>query len=194
MTTQAKSTIDWISLGIIGLVVLLSVGAIGMGLWKQVELKSVDRHWYEDRPGFEEALAEHNKTGKPMVLYFHAPWCQYCKAFNEQVLNTDKMVLFLGKNYIKAKVYPDKTPERALMEQFETTGFPTFFVKYKGSDKFYRVERHENQQPITVDEFIQRVKDAEKIGTGAIVPQLDKAPAMPAGESNGPPELPSGEH
>ena len=175
-----KSIIDWLSLAIVGLIVLVSVGAIGMGMYKQYELRTVDRQWHEDKAGFEEALAEHNKTGKPMVVYFHAPWCPHCKEFNEAILDTDKMVLFLGKNYIKTKIFPEQDAERILMYQFGASGFPTFFIKYANSDKFYRLERGNNRQMFTPDEFIEQMKKAETGEVGLpVVPDFNTIPDMP---------------
>lgn len=84
--------------------------------------------WYEGAEGYTLAVAEYEKTNKPMVVYVEVGWCPYCRKFEKEVLSDPRVAAFM-KDMIKVRVDPEKS-ERAnvIAFQYGVMGFPSFFV------------------------------------------------------------------
>ena len=54
---------------------------------------------YQDAAGYTEALREHQKTGKPVALYFYADWCKYCAQLERGVLSRSQVKQYLETFY-----------------------------------------------------------------------------------------------
>lgn len=121
-----------------------------------------DKEWFNNSQGYDEALAqfESDENIQPMLVYFHAPWCPYCKRFNANLLTTPEVSEHL-KPYLKVKVYPEENhPEDAdLMNEFGATGFPTLFVRHPGDENFTRVDVYNprTQELYSPEEFISHL-------------------------------------
>lgn len=84
--------------------------------------------WYEDKKGYDKALADQKTTRKPMLVYIYAPWCPHCKSFSAQVLADDKIRAFV-QDYPHVRIAPDNGPaEKKLMQDFGAEGYPSFYV------------------------------------------------------------------
>ena len=86
---------------------------------------------YQDAAGYAEALREHQKTGKPVALYFYADWCKYCAQLERGILSRSEV-----KQYLATILYVSVNPEHgkaeaALFEKFEGRGYPTFLILAK---------------------------------------------------------------
>ena len=79
---------------------------------------------YQDAAGYAEALREHERTGKPMALYFYVDWCKYCAQLERGILSRSEV-----KQYLETILYVSVNPEHgkgeeALFEKFEGRGYP----------------------------------------------------------------------
>ena len=84
--------------------------------------------WYEDKKGYDKALADQKSTHKPMLVYIYAPWCPHCKRFSAEVLSDSKMRAFV-QAYPHVRIAPDDgDAEKKLMTDFGAQGFPSFYV------------------------------------------------------------------
>jgi hypothetical protein len=86
---------------------------------------------YQDGAGYKEALLEHERTGKPMALYFYVDWCRYCAQLERGTLSRSDV-----KQYLDTILYVSVNPEHgkaeeALFEKFQGRGYPTFLVLAK---------------------------------------------------------------
>ena len=86
---------------------------------------------YQDAAGYAEALREHERTGKPVALYFYADWCKYCAQLERGSLSRAEV-----KQYLETILYVSVNPEHgkaeeALFEKFEGRGYPTFLILAK---------------------------------------------------------------
>ena len=86
---------------------------------------------YQDAPVTRKRLREHEKTGKPVALYFYVDWCKYCAQLERGILSRSEV-----KQYLDSILYVSVNPEHgkaeaALFEKFEGRGYPTFLILAK---------------------------------------------------------------
>jgi thiol:disulfide interchange protein len=97
-----------------------------LAVQKQVAVTFVG--WYEDKKGYDKALADQKTMNKPMLVYIYAPWCPHCKRFSAQVLADRKMRAFV-QGYPHVRISPDNGEgEKKIMEEFGAQGYPSFYV------------------------------------------------------------------
>jgi thiol-disulfide isomerase/thioredoxin len=109
----------WIS--ILGLC-LFSAGvtAVGSPLPEDV--------WLRDAPGYARALELQRHMKVPLVVYFYADWCPYCRSLDTQYLPSAPAQLYL-KGVIKVRINPEHgSPEREIASRYKVTGYPAFFI------------------------------------------------------------------
>jgi thioredoxin-related protein len=84
--------------------------------------------WYEGASGYGQAIEEHKRTNKPMVVYMSVAWCPYCRKFENEVLSTP-LVQDMLKDKIKVIINPESgSSENAIAFQYGIRGFPSFFL------------------------------------------------------------------
>jgi thiol:disulfide interchange protein len=154
---------DWLLFGLMGLVVVLALTAIGRAVLIQKKAAHTFVGWHEDMLGYQQTVAEQKASGKPMLVYFYATWCPHCKRFTAQILSSDKMQNYV-KRYPHVRIAPDNgKAEKQLMESYGAEGFPTFLV-VKSNGKRTKMEPYTmddgRMRMKTPDEFIQDVERA----------------------------------
>jgi thiol:disulfide interchange protein len=114
---------------------------------------------YQDSAGYEEALREHERTGKPVALYFYADWCKYCAQLERGILSQSEV-----KQYLETILYVCVNPEHgkaeaALFEKFDGRGYPTFLILAKN--------RPTQEIPTSVppEAFLQECREAARGGS-----------------------------
>jgi thioredoxin-related protein len=75
--------------------------------------------------GYEEALKEAQKTGRPVLLYFFVKDCQYCEQMESKTLVAGRVVEYLSEEFVSARVDGDKSPQ--LARRYMVRGFPTIW-------------------------------------------------------------------
>ena len=84
--------------------------------------------WSEGARGFRSASNEQRVSGCPMLLYFRADWCPYCKQFDRGVLS-DSGVSAAIAPAVKVRIDPEKgDDENALAKKFGVHGYPTLLL------------------------------------------------------------------
>jgi thiol-disulfide isomerase/thioredoxin len=107
-------------------------GSSAPGFWRPAPPRAVSLDsysgWFSGATGVEDALAMQKQTGSPVVLYFWADWCRYCKKFDENVL-PDAEVTRTIACAVKARLEPDKgAAENALSHSYGVHGYPTVLL------------------------------------------------------------------
>jgi tetratricopeptide (TPR) repeat protein len=89
---------------------------------------AVSSGWYEGAEGYRHALEEQKRTLAPLLVYFRADWCSYCKTMDRDVLTTAAATRYLDQ-VIKVRVSSEaSSADQALMKSFGAVGFPALFV------------------------------------------------------------------
>lgn len=152
-----RSFSDGLLFGLMGLLVVLALFAVGRAVVVQQQVSHAFEDWHDDYLGYQKALAEQKKSGKPVLVYFYATWCPHCKRFTEKVLSTSKVREAL-KRYPRVRIAPDNGPaEKALMENYGADGFPSLYMVKANGEKtkltLHTVQKNEARLQ-SADEFI----------------------------------------
>ncbi len=84
--------------------------------------------WYEGAEGYTRAAGQAQSMGRPLVVYFHTDWCQWCARFDEEFL-PDPLVRRFLSNVIRVHVNPERgDAELDLSRRYGVAGYPTFLV------------------------------------------------------------------
>jgi thiol:disulfide interchange protein len=109
------------------LIVLVGVGLVVFQLARNAHDVSL-QGWREGIAGYRAAVAEQERTGKPIALFFFTDWCSACKAFREDILTAPELKDYMS-GVIAVKVNPETSPAaQALADRFRVGGFPTFYM------------------------------------------------------------------
>lgn len=120
--------------------------------------------WHEGSQGYQKALEESRKGGKPIAVYFYTDWCGYCRQLERELLNTPKVQDHL-RSVVKVRINPEKGPgEQKLAQRYGVSGYPTFFIQ-PGADKNPRrinrsVDNGFERRLMTPAEFVETLRQA----------------------------------
>jgi uncharacterized protein YyaL (SSP411 family) len=74
----------------------------------------------------DEAFTEAQQQNKPVLLSIVAPWCQFCRAMDEQTFSNEAIAQFIADNLIPIRVDSDKRPD--INGRYTQGGWPTTCV------------------------------------------------------------------
>ncbi len=81
---------------------------------------------------YQQGLEKQQELKKPMLLFFHLPYCYRCKDMERKVFADSKVITFINQNFIPVIVDMDK--EKQTAKQFEVNYTPTnVFIAPDGS-------------------------------------------------------------
>lgn len=72
--------------------------------------------------GYAAGLSAASQSGKPMMLFFTAEWCEFCKQMAAEAF-VDPQVVQLSRQFVCVLVDADLEP--GVCRQFAVTGYPT---------------------------------------------------------------------
>ncbi|MDH3973409.1 MAG: thioredoxin family protein [Deltaproteobacteria bacterium] len=117
-------------------------------------------HWEHGAPGYELALKKAEAKESPLIVYFHASSCSWCKKLENNYLATEKGEEFL-RNILKVEINTDKgEAERILFNKYRLRGTPSFLVfipKLKSPPVL--ISPFLSAGNLTVDEFLHEIKN-----------------------------------
>lgn len=84
--------------------------------------------WTEGASAYESALREQKASGAPILVYFAADWCPYCRELDAVVL-PDGTVQSALSTAVKVRIEPDAgSAEKELAGKFRNTGYPALYL------------------------------------------------------------------
>ena len=118
--------------------------------------------WSRGASGHEEALKEAMNEGKPLIVYFWADWCKWCRRLNSQYLASSEVERFLSE-IPRVQIEPDKgSAEKELSRKHGVTGYPTFLVSVPslGKGPGDRLHPFRGGKELSVKEFLREMQTA----------------------------------
>jgi thiol-disulfide isomerase/thioredoxin len=119
--------------------------------------------WYRGAAGFERARAELGKREAPLVLYFHASWCSFCRRLERDYLPTRSVRDTLTR-VTRVELEPES--DEAVLElarKFGVKGYPTVLVFPAGSQRGQRVHPFRSGRAVSPTQFAQELRQAAGI-------------------------------
>jgi thiol-disulfide isomerase/thioredoxin len=119
--------------------------------------------WYEGAGGYEDALRQMDRMRpRPLIVYFHADWCGYCRRFESDFLPDPLTRRFLS-DVFRVHVNPERSDEDlALARRFGIQGYPSFMILRPGEfpEQARRVHPFFDNQTIPVTQFVSMCEEA----------------------------------
>ncbi len=120
--------------------------------------------WYSGALAFNTAIGVQANEGKPMLVYFYADWCNFCRQFENELLSDGRVADYL-KDVIAVRMNPEVgDAERRFGAMYGVRGYPALFVHSGASKTLSRIDRMkvEDGKPrlMSPDEFIDTVREA----------------------------------
>src|SRR6267142_710334 len=84
--------------------------------------------WLNGAAGYARALELQRELNVPLVVYFYADWCPYCRTLDSQYLPAAEVQDYLS-NVVKVRINPEHgAAERELAVRYGVSGDPSFLV------------------------------------------------------------------
>lgn len=114
---------------------------VGLGTWALVRAGGAkaegsggtwESDWHSGVAGMKKAADEQKKSKRPVLLYFYADWCGYCRKLESGVLSTAEGRSAL-RDVIKVRINAEAgRDEMRLAGEFGVRGYPTLFLVTHG--------------------------------------------------------------
>jgi thioredoxin-related protein len=81
--------------------------------------------------GYREGLSIAKNGGKKIFLYFHAPWCKYCKEMDKTTFANKEVATYLNDHFVPVIV--DTDTDRKTARDYQVRALPANFFLTAGS-------------------------------------------------------------
>ncbi|BEQ16849.1 thioredoxin family protein [Desulfoferula mesophila] len=114
------------------LTALVGLILLSLLVWTPVQAAEGGIHWLD----YPAAAAAQKKQAKPMLIYFHLPYCYRCKEMKIRVYSQAAVIDKLNRDFIAAKVDADK--DKATTKLFNSQYTPTYVFLNAAGKEVYR--------------------------------------------------------
>ena len=120
--------------------------------------------WLSQAGGMNKAIGIQRNEGRPMLVYFYADWCNFCRQFERELLSDSSVSDYL-KDLIVVRINPESGPaERRFANMYRVNGYPSLFVHSGASKTLSRIDRMKlvdgKPRMMVAQEFIDTVAEA----------------------------------
>lgn len=102
-------------------------------------LQGAEKNLFSDMD-LTAALNAAKTSGKPVMLFCYASWCEHCKYMREQVLTNPVLTDFYSKTFICVAQDMEKGDGPEMNKAIQIKSFPTFIFYFPDGQVFYRIE------------------------------------------------------
>jgi thiol:disulfide interchange protein len=89
----------------------------------------------------ELALTEARDGGHPMLVYFYADWCPYCRELQNQVLDSEPVNAYF-RGVVKVRINAeDGSDEESLARTYGAVKIPSLFILSTPNSSGQRISR-----------------------------------------------------
>lgn len=123
--------------------------------------------WHTDET---DAKADARATNKPLLMFFSADWCDFCRSMEKETLQQSNVANHLKENFVLLKV--DHDIEKDLVARYRIRGVPAVLI---GDPELQKIEPTSGF--MSADEFLTWLETAlPKVSSEAI--EADKKAAL----------------
>ncbi|HEY3781646.1 MAG TPA: thioredoxin family protein [Fimbriimonadaceae bacterium] len=108
---------------------LILFGGLVFAEVRVIHNKVANTHLPKWGTDLQAAKAESNKTGKPVLVDFHATWCEPCREYDEEVFNQEDFAE-LSKKFVLCSIDIDQQGQ--LAQSYGVYGIPDIRFLYHG--------------------------------------------------------------
>lgn len=141
-------------------------------LWNGAEIQ-----WHSVGPGIREAT----RTGKPLIMLFHASWCASCKRYRQ--VWKDPGVVAQSKNFVMVLVDVDTEPAANGAFSPDGTYVPRTIFYTPDGEVMKSVHGKDPEYPHTID-----LDDPTELRSLMQKAAAERAPPPPAGDASAAPD------
>jgi len=90
------------------------------------------------RTDLAAALAEAARTGRPVLIYFHADWCQPCRLMDGATFVNRAVAAYIGQHFVPVKV-DDTRETSAVSKKYEVRIYPSLLLLSAAGEPLHMV-------------------------------------------------------
>ncbi len=136
-----------------------------------------NERWLNGSAGYARAVELQQELNVPLVVYFYADWCPYCRTLDSQYLSAAPVQDYL-RGVVKVRINPEHGPaERALAKHYAVSGYPSFFVMRNSAARPVNVSPFRRVSNLTPTQFADACRAIVPVSVKAAAPASRKAPA-----------------
>ena len=94
-------------------------------------------------------------TGRPILIVFGGPWCQYCKKLENEVLTQPRLAQFINTSFVPVHIDTGVDENHWISEALEVHALPTSVVLNSNADLIGFIEGY-----VEAPKFAQALKEA----------------------------------
>jgi thiol-disulfide isomerase/thioredoxin len=133
--------------------------------------------WLYGAAGYARAVELQRQLNVPLVVYFYADWCPYCRTLDSQYLPSAPVQEYL-QGVIKVRINPEQGPaELTVAKRYGVSGYPLFLVIRNSAARPINVRPFRKLGNLTPTQFANACR--------AIAPVSRKAPTVKSSATSG---------
>ena len=86
---------------------------------------------------YPKVFSTAKEKGKPVLLYFYMPGCQYCKTLDEQYFADAGIRKMMTEDFVLSRV--DGTAQRDIAAEFEVMAYPTVWLLNAKGERLVKI-------------------------------------------------------
>ena len=120
----------------------------------RVSAQTSQSSWLSGASGYARALQLQKELKVPLIVYFYADWCPYCRKLDDNYLPTQVAQDYL-QHVVKVRINPEAGPaERDIADRYNVTGYPRFYLFRNVATPPVNIQPFRRNSAMTPEEWI----------------------------------------